>query len=807
MGILDELRNVTPTGIDVAEAKVQEALRSNAFELDLSNLALTVLPATLGQLRTLKKLDFSHNQLTALPETMGQLTALEWLDVRNNQLTALPEWVGQLTALVGLNAGQNQLDRIPEGLRQLSSLTSLFLHDNPALGLPPEVLGPSWEAAFIHRQAEAAAPSGIIAYYFNSRVAKPLNQAKLILVGRGGVGKTSLVQRLTADRFNPNEQKTDGIAITPWKIQIGQDEVRLNIWDFGGQEIMHATHQFFFTKRSVYVLVLNAREGTQQDNIEYWLQLIESFGGDSPVIVVINKIDEYAFDLNRRGLQEKYRSIREFVLTDCKDGRGLADLLAALRRETDRLEHLRDPFPISWFVVKDKLANLQGNYIDFEKYRNLCEKHGISDEKSQETLVGFLHDLGLVINFRDDSRLGDTHVLSPHWVTNGIYKILNHEAFSQRKGELNSSELKHVLDDREYPKKMHQFLLDLMGKFELCYEYYDGNGNYLIPELLGKDEPDLSEYGVGDPLCFEYHYNILPEGLLPRLVVRSRSLNKGLPRWRTGAVLKFEGNQAIVKADIQGRKVAIAVYGERAGRRRLLSVIRSEFEVLHASITRLQVQQRVPIPSHPNVWVDYHTLLVLEAEGETEHKEVAGGKVIRFSIQELLKGVEEPATRSQMPRDRQGLSSKPITVVYSYSHSDAELRDQLETHLALLKRTGVISTWHDRKITAGEEWKGKIDDQFKQADLILLLVSADFVSSDYCWDIEMKMALERHEKGEARVVPVIIRECQWHKAPFARLEPLPKSGKAVMESPSLDRAWKTVADGIEEAALEMRQRT
>jgi internalin A len=724
--------------------------------------------------------------------------------VGRNQLTALPETLGQLTALLGLNAAQNQFARLPEWLRQVSSLTSLFLHDNPALGLPPEVLDPSWEDTSEHGQA--VAPSGIVAYYFNSRVAKPLNEAKLILVGFGGVGKTSLVHRLTTNTFNPHEQKTDGIAITPWKIQIGQDEVRLNIWDFGGQEIMHATHQFFFTKRSVYVLVLKAREGAQEADIEYWLQLIESFGGESPVIVVINRIKEYAFDLNRRGLQEKFHSIRDFVLTDCEDGRGVSDLLASLRRETDHLEHLRDPFPASWFVVKDKLATLQGNYIDFEEYRNLCEEHGISDDKSQETLVGFLHDLGLVINFRDDSRLADTHVLSPHWVTNGIYKILNCEAFAQRKGELHFSELKQVLDDREYPKKMHQFLLDLMGKFELCYEFYDDNGNYLIPELLGKDEPDLSKYVVGDPLRFEYHYNILPEGLLPRLVVRSRSLNKGLPRWRTGAVLEFEENRAIVKADIQGRKVAIAVYGKGAGRRRLLSVIRSDFEALHASITRLQVQQRVPIPSHPNVWVDYQTLLVLESEGETEHKEVAGGKVIRYSIQELLKGVEEPASRSTMPRDRQGLSAKPITVVYSYSHIDAELRDQLETHLALLKRTGVISTWHDRKITGGEEWKGKIDDRFKQADLILLLVSADFVSSDYCWDIEMKMALERHEKGEAKVVPIIIRECQWHKAPFAKLEPLPKDGNAVKESPSRDRAWKTIADGIEEASLEIRRR-
>jgi internalin A len=95
----------------------------------------------------------------------------------------------------------------------------------------------------------------------------------MILVGRGGVGKTSLVNRLVHGDFDPKETKTEGIAITPWPIDVGNDQVRLNIWDFGGQEIMHATHQFFMMKRSIYLLVLNAREGEQDANVDYWLRL------------------------------------------------------------------------------------------------------------------------------------------------------------------------------------------------------------------------------------------------------------------------------------------------------------------------------------------------------------------------------------------------------------------------------------------------------------------------------------------------------------------------------------------------------
>src|ERR1039457_807183 len=214
-------------------------------------------------------------------------------------------------------------------------------------------------------------PASILEFYFKTHGSgvgsRPLNEAKLILVGRGGVGKTCLVNRLVHGTYNPEEKKTDGIAITPWPLRVGKDDVRLNIWDFGGQEIMHATHQFFLTKRSLYMLVLNAREGEQDANVEYWLRLIESLGGDSPVLVVINKIVDHPFDLNRRGLQAKFPAIRGFVQTDCDAQIGLDELRQAILHETDRLEHLRDPFPAGWFTVKDMLANLPktegDNYI------------------------------------------------------------------------------------------------------------------------------------------------------------------------------------------------------------------------------------------------------------------------------------------------------------------------------------------------------------------------------------------------------------------------------------------------------------
>ena len=297
------------------------------------------------------------------------------------------------------------------------------------------------------------------------------------------------------------------------------ENVRLNVWDFGGQEIMHATHQFFLTQRSLYLLVLSGREGTQDGDADYWLKLIESLGADSPVLVVLNKMREHPFDLNRRGLQQKYPAIRGFIRTECEDpSLGIDELRAAIERETDRLEHLRDAFPAAWFAIKDRLAGMKENYLTFDRFRQICTEHGEKDETAQEMLAGYLHSLGIALNYKDDLRLRDMHVLNPHWVTNGIYTILNAPMLEEQKGVLRVGDLGKFLDPQAYPPKMHTFLFDLMRKFELCFPFPEDAGRYLVPQLLPVEEPkETGEFRPGECLNFEYHYPIPPEGLLPQL--------------------------------------------------------------------------------------------------------------------------------------------------------------------------------------------------------------------------------------------------------------------------------------------------
>lgn len=163
-----------------------------------------------------------------------------------------------------------------------------------------------------------------------------------------------------------------------------------------------------------------------------------------------------------------------------------------------------------------------------------------------------------------------------------------------------------------------------------------------------------------------------------------------------------------------------------------------------------------------------------------------------YSIEEL--------TNVQVGYDR----NRPLKIFYSYAHDDEDLRNSLEKHLSILKRNGYIEQWHDRSITAGTNLSNKIDSEIEKANIILLLVSASFIASDYCYQIEMKRALERQKKGEVRIVPIIIRAVDWSDTPFSHLLALPKDGLPVTSWANQDEAWTNVAKGIRKVIEEIR---
>jgi len=612
-------------------------------DLNLGGNQLTELPSEISKLINLKKLDLGwdptgdnrFNKLVVLPPEIGLLTNLEFLNLSHNKINNLPPEIGQLKNLQSLYLDKNRLSKLPVEIRSLANLKYLDLRDNP-LPIPPEILSKTKE------------PQIILDYYF-SLSKKCLNEVKILVVGQGSVGKTSIIQRLTSNSFNSNENKTEGISIKQWIVknkletQNQSPNIRLNLWDFGGQEIMHATHQFFLTKRSLYLLVLDSRLTQEENRVEYWLKIIQSFGGESPVLIVGNKIDEHPLDIDRTGLQMKYSNIVGVLESSAATGAGIEELKTTITELVNNLPHVHDLLPETWFTVKTKLEE-QGkefNFITHDKYLDLCIENEVTDETSQGTLIGFLHDLGVVLHFQDDPRLEALGILNPQWVTNGVYKILNSHALFQNKGVLESSMLDETLNYPEYPSNKRLFIVDMMRKFELCYDI-DPDKTFLVPDLLPKDEPFTGEWDGA--LAFQYHFNILPSSIITRFIVRMNVfIYKTI--WRTGVILKKGGNTALVKADVEDKKVSIWVNGDETTRRDLLSAIRVEFDGIHKTIVKIDAVEKVPHPSYPEVIFDYKELIQFERDGITEFPKSINGKSTMVSVRQLLNGVERETDR------------------------------------------------------------------------------------------------------------------------------------------------------------------
>jgi internalin A len=396
---------------------------------------------------------------------------------------------------------------------------------------------------------------------------------------------------------------------------------------------------------------------TQEENrVEYWLKIIQSFGGESPVLIVGNKIDQHPLDIDRTGLQKKYSNIKGILETSAATGAGIEELKAAITEQVNNLPHVRDLLPETWFTVKTKLEGLgrESNFITHDKYLELCSENGVSDETSQRTLIGFLHDLGVVLHFQDDPRLEALGILNPQWVTNGVYKILNSHELFQNKGVLPISMLNSILNIDGYPRDKRLFIVDMMKKFELCYEMpygYDieADKTFLVPDLLPKDEPaELKFNGVP---AFEYAYPVLPSSVITRFIVRmNQKIDDGFV-WRTGVVLKIGENKALVKADIEDRKITIAIDGLEHTRRDALSAIRYELGEIHNSIKGLNPQQRVPVPNAPHAEpLKYEYLLKLERAGQETVLVENGNDLVTVNVRQMLSAIESEAQR----REQQG---------------------------------------------------------------------------------------------------------------------------------------------------------
>jgi len=644
---------------------------------------------------------------------------------------------------------------------------------------------------------------------------RKLNEVKVVFLGEASAGKTSLVKRLLGEDFDSKESQTHGIRIrrAPFVMDY-HDTVTAHLWDFGGQEVMHATHQFFLSQRSIYVLLLNSRN---DDQAEKWLKHAAGFGGRSPVLVVLNKVDENpSFEVNRKALSEKYPQIRDYFRVSARSGAGIAELREALRREIDRADTRRTPFPKHWLAVKEHFSNMQADYIESAEYRAVCAEKGLTRAFSQDVLLQFLHDLGVVINFRSLKNF-DTQILNPLWLTNGVYRIINSEIVAKAGGLLREQDFDAVINDPrysagntservfQYPVNKLLYIVRVMQEFELCFPL--DTYSYIVPQLLPVQEPEFQQQGA--MLRFVIRFpDFLPDSVFPRLMVKLHAYISGFSEavagksllsqiWRTGMVLHkptFFDALARVRWDKEDQTILVDVCGDE--RRRFLSFIRETVKEIVADFTNLKFQELVPIPDSKE-FLEYEGLV--EAE-KADVKEIFVWQVKKnLPVSDLLDGVEEPAMRDEVEQ-------LPVRAFVSYAHEDKEYLEVLRAALSPLVRLQKLQLWDDRDINAGDTWEEVLFQQLNESDIVLCLVSADFIASDFCYKKEFGAALEAHNRGEKTIVPIMLRQTDWTDLPLAKIQGVPGGDEWIASAADKDAAWTKVSEALRPALDRAKQR-
>jgi internalin A len=583
---------------------------TNLQTLFLNGNRLTAVPPTLAQLTNLQTLDLSGNRLTTVPATLADLTNLQTLDLGDNLLTAVPPTFVQLTNLQTLNLNGNQLTAIPPWLVILSGLERLYLYENPITTPPPEVLE-IWQSEPVNLKALRA--------YFQQQESGQarLFEAKLLIVGEPGAGKTSLTRKLLnpAAPLPAKDESTEGIDVHTWTFPLPVNrepladipqstipnpkseiaDFRVNIWDFGGQEIYHATHQFFLSRRSLYVVVADARE--QKTDFYHWLDLIEHLSDRSPVFIFNNEVQNRHWAINEQQLQTHFPDTfqQPFAFNLADDTAGLAYLRQKIQESIAKLPHVGDVLPRTWVNVRNALENDDNHTLALVEFIQLCRDNGFTRREDALQLSGYLHDLGVILHFQDDPLLKHTVILKPEWGTDAAYAVLDNEGVKANNGRFSRADLRTIWQRDDYAY-LHDELLALMMKFQLCYEIPGQKGQYIAPQLLGEQPPDYelrAESAEGLHLRYRYEA-FMPKGILSRFIVAMHELIAGEGQWvwRTGVVLEKDGAQAEVVEFYHRREIRIRMVGKN--RRDLLTIVSYELDKLHTPFHRLKFDKLIP---------------------------------------------------------------------------------------------------------------------------------------------------------------------------------------------------------------------
>jgi small GTP-binding protein len=556
--------------------------------LSIISSGLETIPVTIGDLHKLRHLQLYRNSLKEIPAEIGKLSNLIKFDLHKNELNSLPSELSNLKNLEELNLSTNNLVAIPPELSRLSNLKKFSLRNNDSLTSPPK-----------HVQEKGT--EAILGYLNDLIEEVKVWSSKLVIVGEGQVGKSCLLDALEGKPFEKGKSTTHALNRSQLNFEHPEHNctMQLNVWDFGGQDIYHATHQFYLTNHSLFLLVWSARAGYEAGKIYKWLETISALAPDSPIFIVATNSDERGADLPKGDIVNQYPNKISFFEVDNEKRTGIDELKEAIRQKSAELKYMGIGRPRSWMNSLQEIKQTEEHYLSKSKLLNIFYRNGVSKE-SYESLATYLHDLGEILYYPDEEELNDTIIIKPEWVSKQIAKILDSEKLSINDSFLDKKLLQELWSDLD--GSMQEKLITLMEKFDLSYKTKDDKEISLIVEKLKYEEHEnyqkiWANFISKNEIVFKYELDTIPAGIPTWFIARTHRFSMKV-HWRFGVLLKDadEKHLGLLISSPERKEIWLRVKGEMPYY--FFAQLRDTLELTFNRFEGLKRPAFVPCPGH-----------------------------------------------------------------------------------------------------------------------------------------------------------------------------------------------------------------
>jgi len=680
---------------------------TNLRHLEVAKNQITVIPDWVSELVNLELLYLYNNGITALPESLGKLRNLRRVILERNKISTIPDFVAQLTKLESINLGSNQITAIPYSLTQLTELKELELDGNP---LSDELF--------------AALKRGIPSFfrYLESTKKRKVypRTVKLVLLGEPKSGKTTLLEALKGNPAPCDDKRKETLGVNVVSIEkshpTDHQPMYLSAWDFAGQHMEHATHQFFLTENAIYLVLWNARQGTESGkrDLWYWLELLKMRVREPKFLLVATHTEHTPPDLNLSEIERNYKGYQGNLPIELETLSGFMVLEAKVLALAADSPSLRAEWQPEWLKVRDEAREVRQKqpYMTPAAFRSLLKKNRVTKAEEQKDLIGQLHTLGEILYYQERDELASLVILNPEWVTELIALVVRSKEAREHGGMLLKTDLDKLWKKAKLAPKVRNHLISLMDWFDLTYATGQQSEPGIVVEALPYSTPDDLkgiELPAGRPqmeMIFRFPLQRhLPPGIPTWGIARAHRLAKRTP-WRDAAAFedKDTNSHAVILASDSAKEVRLRVTADYPpfffGR--LDAILRDTFKRYPGA----EPERRLPCSCQPECPTSYLYETVLKRWQDGKPYVTCDRSGEDVSVQSLLSGAKRTDTE-------EGLLALRAEMRRQFTEYLRAMNEQMEN-----KCPSVFTLLPSHEFTQLDTW---IESVAKEAELELRL--------------------------------------------------------------------------------------